>query len=276
MNHLLLSLVRKFSVSRTIRAMKVIPIPALSDNYMYLLVDEKTSQAAVVDPVNLHSINAAVKAAGVTLTSSLVTHHHWDHASATEEISNAYNKLIIYGGDKRIGALTNEVRDGDTFKVGELDVKCLHTPCHTTGSTCYYVTDGSADKAVFTGDTLFIAGCGRFFEGNATQMDSALNEKLASLPDDTKVYCGHEYTVDNLKFAASVEPKNEEVKKKLAWAQERRRLGEYTVPSTIGDEKLFNPFMRVRISEELRNVANSTDPVTVMAKIRSMKNSFRP
>uniref|UniRef100_A0A8R1TTZ8 hydroxyacylglutathione hydrolase n=1 Tax=Onchocerca volvulus TaxID=6282 RepID=A0A8R1TTZ8_ONCVO len=276
---LLLTTIKKISTTAVNRKMKVLPIPALSDNYMYLLIDEKTNNAAIVDPVNLKSISEAVKEAGVTLTSSLVTHHHWynfsDHAGATKELSDEYCGLSIYGGDDRIAGVTNKVRDGDVFKIGELDVKCLYTPCHTTGSICYYVTDGSDEKVVFTGDTLFIGGCGRFFEGNATDMDSALNEKLASLPNDTKIYCGHEYTVDNLKFAHSVEPKNNEITKKLAWAEERRKIGSYTVPSTIEEEKRFNPFMRVRISDELRNVTKSADPITVMTKIRCMKNNFR-
>ncbi|EFO26248.1 hydroxyacylglutathione hydrolase [Loa loa] len=272
---LLLAVTRKIWTSTVNRKMKVIPIPALSDNYMYLLIDEETSNAAIVDPVNLKGINKAVKETGVRLTSSLVTHHHWDHAGATRELSVEYPGLSIYGGDDRIIGITSKVGDGDIFKIGKVNVKCLYTPCHTTGSVCYYVTDGNGDKVVFTGDTLFIGGCGRFFEGNATDMDSALNEKLGSLPNDTMVYCGHEYTVENLKFAHSVEPENDEITKKLAWAEEQRKAGNYTVPSTIGEEKRFNPFMRVRISDELRNVAKSANPIIVMAKIRSMKNNYR-
>uniref|UniRef100_A0A0R3S212 hydroxyacylglutathione hydrolase n=1 Tax=Elaeophora elaphi TaxID=1147741 RepID=A0A0R3S212_9BILA len=264
---LLLAVIRKFSIAIVNRKMKVIPIPALSDNYMYLLIDEKTSNAAIVDPVNLKGVSLQFKAEYSTLTFR-------DHAGATKELSDEYRGLFIYGGDDRIAGITNKVRDGDIFKIGELDVKCLYTPCHTTGSICYYVTDANGDKVVFTGDTLFIGGCGRFFEGNATDMDSALNEKLGSLPNDTKVYCGHEYTVDNLKFAHSVEPKNDEIMKKLAWAEKRRKAGNYTVPSTIEEEKRFNPFMRVRVSDELRNVTKSADPVTIMEKIRSMKNNF--
>ncbi|CAG9534115.1 unnamed protein product [Cercopithifilaria johnstoni] len=269
-----LAVIRKISTTVVNRKMKVIPIPALSDNYMYLLIDEKTNNAAIVDPVNLKGINKAVKETGVKLTSSLITHHHWDHAGAAKELSDEYRELFIYGGDDRITSVTNKVGNGDVFKIGELDVKCICTPCHTTGSICYYVTDGNGDKVVFTGDTLFIGGCGRFFEGNAADMDSALNEKLGNLPNDTKIYCGHEYTVDNLKFAHSVEPKNDEITKKLVWAEEQRKAGKYTVPSTIEEEKRFNPFMRVRVSDELRNVTKSADPISVMAKIRTMKNNF--
>ncbi|VDM45195.1 unnamed protein product [Toxocara canis] len=166
--------------------MKVIPVPALSDNYMYLLVDERTHQAAIVDPVDIPAIQSAVKSAGAELSAALVTHHHWDHAGETANLSTTYgNKLLIYGGDDRISKLNSKVKDGDTFKIGSLNVTCLFTPCHTRGHICYYVVEESGKKVVFTGDTLFIGGCGRFFEGNAKEMHSALNEKLASLPDDT-------------------------------------------------------------------------------------------
>ncbi|VDN06994.1 unnamed protein product [Thelazia callipaeda] len=270
----LVELIRTVSITFINQRMKVIPIRALSDNFMYLLVDESTKESAIVDPVNLSDINDTVKKEGVKLTSALVTHHHWDHSGATQELPEYYKDLIIYGGDSRIKNITNKIKDGDTFKVGDLVVKCIHTPCHTTGSICYYVTDNNGDKVVFTGDTLFVAGCGRFFEGTAAEMDIALNDKLSSLPNDTKVYCGHDYTVSNLKFACSVEPNNEEAKKKLAWAEEQQTARKFTVPSTIAAEKLFNPFMRVRISEELRVIAKSTNPTTIMAKIRSMKNKF--
>uniref|UniRef100_A0A0M3HTC7 hydroxyacylglutathione hydrolase n=2 Tax=Ascaris TaxID=6251 RepID=A0A0M3HTC7_ASCLU len=264
-----------YALHRTIATMKVTPVPALTDNYMYLLIDENTRQAAIVDPVDVPAIRSAVQSAGAELSAALVTHHHWDHAGETAGLSNSYgNRLAIYGGDDRISKLTNKVKDGDKFKIGSLEVTCLFTPCHTRGHICYYVVDTSGKKAVFTGDTLFIGGCGRFFEGNATEMHSALNEKLASLPDDTEVYCGHEYTVTNLRFAHSVEPSNEEVSKKLAWSKAKQERHEPTVPSTIGEEKRFNPFMRVAVSEELQKLAKSTDPVAVMAVIREMKNNF--
>ncbi|VDK47179.1 unnamed protein product [Anisakis simplex] len=257
-------------------AMRIVPIPALTDNYMYLLVDESSKQAAIVDPVDIPAIQSALQTSGTELSAALVTHHHWDHAGETGNLADKYDsRLPIYGGDDRISKLNNKVKDGDTFKIGSLHVKCIFTPCHTTGHICYFVTSENSDqKVVFTGDTLFIGGCGRFFEGSATDMHKALNEKLASLPDETEVYCGHEYTVTNLRFAQSVEPKNEEVSKKLEWAKAKQKNHEPTIPSTIGDEKRFNPFMRVSKSEELQKLAKSTDPIAVMALIREMKNKF--
>lgn len=266
--------IQKFSTGVLRREMKVVPISAFADNYMYLLIDEKSKEAAVIDPVNIESIDKAVKEFNVKLTSSLVTHHHWDHACGVTDVADKYN-VKIYGGDDRIARLTNKIADNAHFKVGNLDVKCLHTPCHTTGSYCYYISDGSGDEVVFTGDTLFIGGCGRFFEGNAEDMDRALNDVLGSLPSETKIYCGHEYTVNNLKFALSVEPTNENIRKKLVWAQEQRKAGNCTVPSTIGEEKSYNPFMRVRSkSKDLLEATKSTNPIAVMGKLRSMKNDF--
>lgn len=170
-------------------------LPALSDNFMYLITDTATKEAAIVDPVDPESVIAAVQTEGVKLLKVLTTHHHWDHAGGNEKLVSLFkdNKLDVFGGDQRIGALTNQVKHGDKLKIGNLDVLCLHTPCHTSGHICYYVEAPSGEKAVFTGDTLFLGGCGRFFEGTAEQMYSALVEKLGGLPDETKVFCGHEY-----------------------------------------------------------------------------------
>lgn len=190
------------------------------------IIDNATKSAAIVDPVDPQSVINAVNEAQVQLTKVLTTHHHWDHAGGNEKLVADFkaNKLDVYGGDDRIGALSHKVGEGDTFQVGNLSVRCLFTPCHTSGHICYYVEGPEAgDRAVFTGDTLFLAGCGRFFEGTADQMYSALIEKLGALPGDTKVYCGHEYSMQNLAFAKHVEPQNETVQNKIAWAQEQRK-----------------------------------------------------
>ncbi|KAH7732005.1 glyoxalase II chain A [Aphelenchoides avenae] len=252
--------------------MKVVPIPALSDNYMYLLVDEKTNEAAIVDPVDISAVTAKVNAMGVKLTKALVTHHHYDHAGGTAELHKVTNGAVeIIGGDSsRIEKLDTEVHHDSKFSVGGLAVKCLHTPCHTKTHICYFVEDGSTnEKAVFTGDTLFISGCGRFFEGNAEQMNTALNTHLAALPDETKVYCGHEYTVTNLKFAATIEPSNEDVKKTLKWAQAEREANRFTVPSTIGDEKKFNPIYACR------SAVGQSDAIATMTELRRKKDAFK-
>ncbi|XP_013387775.1 hydroxyacylglutathione hydrolase, mitochondrial-like isoform X2 [Lingula anatina] len=256
--------------------MKVLLVPALSDNYMYLLVDEVTQECAAVDPVEPKKILEAVNKAGVKLTSVLTTHHHWDHAGGNEELVKiASGKLTVYGGDSRIGALTNKVTHGDKFQIGNLNVECLFTPCHTSGHICYFVTGPSGtEPAVFTGDTLFVAGCGKFFEGTAKEMHHALVETLAKLPHETKVYCGHEYTVSNLKFALHVEPNSEAVNSKMAWAQSQRSKNEPTVPSTIAEELQYNPFMRVTESS-VQQHAKKSDSVEVMGFLRREKDNFK-
>uniref|UniRef100_A0A803VYX0 Hydroxyacylglutathione hydrolase, mitochondrial n=1 Tax=Ficedula albicollis TaxID=59894 RepID=A0A803VYX0_FICAL len=201
--------------------MKVEILPALTDNYMYLLIDQDTREAAIVDPVQPQKVLDAVKKHGVKLTTVLTTHHHWDHAGGNEKLVKMEPGLHVYGGDSRVGALTQRVSHLTALKVGSLSVKCLSTPCHTSGHICYYVTkpNSSEPPAVFTGDTLFVGGCGQFFEGTAEQMHTNLTQILGTLPEDTKVFCGHECTVRNLKFALKVEPENEVVKEKLLWAK---------------------------------------------------------
>jgi len=256
--------------------MSVKILPALSDNYMYLIICNQTKEAAIVDPVNPETVLEAVKSEDVNLKSILTTHHHWDHAGGNEKLVSLFGKsLTVYGGDDRIGALNKKVAQDDTFKIGNLDVSCLFTPCHTTGHICYFVQTPARDyKAVFTGDTLFLGGCGRFFEGTAEQMYSALIEKLSKLPDQTDVYCGHEYTLQNLKYANHVEPDNEAIKEKIEWAKAKRAASEPTVPSTIAEEKQINPFMRVD-SDSVQKFAKSNDPIETMSIIRKIKDNFK-
>ncbi|XP_026750938.1 hydroxyacylglutathione hydrolase, mitochondrial [Galleria mellonella] len=251
-------------------------LPALQDNYMYLIVDKATKEAAVVDPVEPSTVLKAVKDNGLTLTTVLTTHHHWDHAGGNEDLVKLHPGLQVYGGDERIGALTKKVEHNTKFNLGHLNVQCLFTPCHTSGHICYFVTapEEGNESAVFTGDTLFLGGCGRFFEGTAEQMYKALITILSSLPDQTKVFCGHEYTLQNLKFARHVEPKNEDIQKKILWSEERRQEGKPTVPSTIAEEKLYNPFMRVTTSPVMQH-AKKSDAIETMKAIRSEKDNFK-
>jgi len=256
--------------------MKIQLVPALEDNYMYLLIDETTGECAAVDPVEPKKILAAVADAKVKLTSVLTTHHHWDHAGGNDELIKLTGELPVYGGDDRIGALTQKVSHNTELKLGNLHIKCLFTPCHTSGHICYYVTGDNADPAVFTGDTLFSGGCGRFFEGNPSEMYTALVEILSKLPGKTKVFCGHEYTVANLKYAAHVEPDNQDIKEKSRWAEEQRRNNQSTIPSTIDEELKINPFMRVGVSSVQNHAGGVKDPVAVMGYLRKEKDSFKP
>ncbi|NWW46180.1 HAGHL protein, partial [Pedionomus torquatus] len=159
---------------------------------------------------------------------------------------------------------------------GAIRVRCLFTPCHTSGHMCYFMwEDGSPDApALFSGDTLFVGGCGRFFEGTAEQMYTNLTQILGTLPKETKVFCGHECTVRNLKFALKVEPENEIVKKKLAWAKQRDDEDLPTVPSTLQEEFLYNPFLRVT-EEPLQKFTGKTDPVEVLRTLRTEKDNFK-
>jgi hydroxyacylglutathione hydrolase len=259
--------------------MQIHILPALSDNYMYLLIDEKSREAAIVDPVAPDTVIKAVADAQVKLTTILTTHHHWDHAGGNKELLQKVPGLAVLGGDDRIDGITQFVKEGDVAKIGNLDIKCYSTPCHTTGHICFYVTDSEKDeKVVFTGDTLFLGGCGRFFEGTAEQMYTALVEKLGSLPNDTKVYCGHEYSLQNLAYGAHVEPNNQAIQDKIKWARIKRDLSpaEPTVPSTIQEEKLINPFMRV---EETTVQDHAGTPgqggIPTMKALRAEKDNFK-
>lgn len=263
-------------------AMKIRLIPALADNYMYLIIDEKTKEAAIVDPVEPQSVFEAVKEENVKLTTVLTTHHHWDHAGGNEKLAAAWRgeqtePLKVYGGDSRIGALTERKGHDDVVSVGNLRVQCLSTPCHTSGHLCYYVKEevGDAPGAVFTGDTLFISGCGKFFEGTGEQMHHALIGVLGKLPDETKVYVGHEYTESNLAFATHVEPESRDLVGRVAWASSLRDAGKPTPPSTIGMEKLCNPFMRVEEEPVQKFTKTIGDAVATMTALRKAKDNFK-
>ncbi|KAK4318225.1 hypothetical protein Pmani_010762 [Petrolisthes manimaculis] len=257
--------------------MKVKILPALSDNYMYLVVDEVSKEAAVVDPVEPKTVLAAVEEAGVSLTTVLTTHHHWDHAGGNKELVESFGKpLKVVGGDDRIPALTQQVTHGDTFTLGSLQVTCLFTPCHTRGHICYNITSDDPDHtpAVFTGDTLFLGGCGKFFEGNATEMHKALIEVLGALPNHTLVYCGHEYALQNLKFGAHIEPANTDIQAKTQEIKDRREEGQPSVPSTIGEEKKINPFMRV-CEASVQQHTGTSEAVETMAAVRTEKDNWK-
>ncbi|KAJ3144614.1 hypothetical protein HDU89_008119 [Geranomyces variabilis] len=253
--------------------MRITPVPCLGDNYAYICEDSRGT-AFVVDPVEPRKVLSTAESLQAKIVALLTTHHHADHSGGNAAFVSAVSNTPVYGSDNRIPALTNVVKDGDSFSIGALEIKSLFTPCHTSGSVCFYVQDGeTGEKAVFTGDTLFIGGCGRFFEGTAEQMQTSLNSVLASLPDDTAVYCGHEYTKSNLKFASHVDPTNPAVSAKADWCENNA----CTVPSSIGEEKKFNPFMRVgdaAIKKQL-GLAESASDVEVMGALRSAKDKFR-
>lgn len=254
-------------------------VPILSDNFSYLLHDKTSNTAALVDPAVPQPLLNLASELGATVTTSLTTHHHWDHAGGNEELASLVPGVDIIGSAYETApAVTKQLSTGDehSIRASSLVIRALRTPCHTNGHLCFAL-DANDTKAVFTGDTLFVAGCGKFFEGNAADMHSSLNTILASLDDDTLVFCGHEYTVTNLKFALSVEPSNEDIQKKLEWAKSQVENGLPTVPTSIADEKRTNPFMRNAVDSVKKSIGMpGADDIAVMKELRERKNSFRP
>jgi hydroxyacylglutathione hydrolase len=193
-----------------------------------------------------------------------------------EALLKRFPELRVFGhrsDSGRIPGQTDLLDDGQQFDVAGIGVKALHIPGHTLGAVAYV-----AEGAAFTGDTLFAAGCGRLFEGTAAQMYESLNLKLGALPDDTRIYCGHEYTVSNLRFAETLEPGNPDIAKKLAWARAAREKGEPTLPSTLGEERRTNPFLRVAEKDLMagleERIAQDRSPQAVLAVVRAMKDAF--
>ncbi|KIN04860.1 hypothetical protein OIDMADRAFT_157283 [Oidiodendron maius Zn] len=258
------------------RAMHILSIPmwvGSGNNYAYLVVDDKSKDAVIIDPAHPEEVTPVLqKQIGdgkINLTAIVNTHHHGDHAGGNRKIASTFNLKSILGG-KDCEGVTQTPGNGEVLRVGDISVKALHTPCHTQDSICWFFEDYTG-RAVFTGDTLFHGGCGKFFEGTAEEMHTALNKILSSLPDDTKVYTGHEYTKGNAKFAISV-LQSEPVKNLLAFAEQSKVTeGVYT----IGDEKQHNVFMRVD-DPLIQKATGKTDPVEVMDRLRDMKNSFKP
>src|SRR5262245_23179043 len=255
--------------------MKILQIPLLRDNYGYLLVCEKTKQAAIVDPSEAEPVLRRVEQEHVPLTVILNTHHHRDHTGGNEGILSK-QKVEVYAhksDSSRVPGLSRGVDEGDEIQIGEMKGKVFFIPGHTTGHVAYLF-----ENNLFCGDTLFTAGCGRLFEGTPEQMQASL-KKLVALPDNTKVYCGHEYTESNLRFAMSVEPKNPKLVARFERVQGLRFRGASTVPATMEEEKQTNPFLRwdskeIQASVKAANPSTRLDPVSVFAAVRKMKDAF--
>ncbi|TKD05154.1 hydroxyacylglutathione hydrolase [Polyangium fumosum] len=254
--------------------MRVVTVPCLSDNYAYLVADEGRREAVVVDPSEAEPVLAALAREGLELVAILNTHHHWDHVGANEALRGRFGDLPVYGhasdlAQGRVPGQTVGVEEGTPFDAAGLTFRPLYVPGHTLGAVAYVVND-----AVFTGDTMFVAGCGRLFEGTPAMMYASLCQKLGRLPDETKLYCGHEYTVSNLRFAVFAEPENEDVKRALVAAQDKRSRGEPTVPSTMAEEHRTNPFLRVD-EPSLRAKFGGTKGAETLGKVRAAKDGFR-
>ena len=238
-------------------------IPTLRDNYTYLAICDESRDAAIVDAPEEGPVVRRVEATGANVTRILSTHHHADHAKANPKLARRYG-VPVHGhvsDARRLPGMTDGVDEGDVVAVGRQQARVLFIPSHTMGHVAYVFDDA---RVVFTGDMLFAAGCGRLFEGDAKMMFDALCVRLAALPDDYLVYCGHEYTESNLAFARAVEPDNPQI---LARQQQVRAIRaraaadwhdagpeEMTIPTTIGLEKATNPFVRAQTAEELGRI----------------------
>jgi hydroxyacylglutathione hydrolase len=261
-------------------------IPTLRDNYTYLIIDPESSEAAVVDAPEAGPVVARVERLGVRVTKVLSTHHHPDHSAANPELAKRWGVPVLgHASDAaRLPGFTQGLEEGDRVAIGRLEAQVLFIPAHTRGHIAYVLPG-----AVFCGDTLFAGGCGRLFEGTPAMMHEALNVKLASLSDATRVYCGHEYTENNLRFALTLEPGNAALWERMERVRATRATvardwhaaaeAEMTVPSTLAEERATNPFMRAHSPELMANVRAQlpnapTDPVGVLGAVRALKDKF--
>jgi len=244
-----------------------------SDNYGVLLHDPESGATASIDAPEAAPIEAALRATGWNLTDILVTHHHADHTDGILELKEKYKCRVVAPAAEaeKIPAVDLTVREGDKVKVGTLSTNVIETPGHTLGHIAYWF---HADSVAFVGDTLFSIGCGRVIEGTPGMMWRSLT-KLRDLPNDTRIYCGHEYTAANIKFARTIEPDNAALVARETQAQQQIAQGKPTIPVTIGDEKLANPFLRADLPEVAAGIGMAgKQAAQVFAEIRARKNKF--
>ena len=242
----------------TAGALLIEPVPVLNDNYVWLIHDPASGETAAVDPSVGPPVLDAAEARRWPITQVLNTHWHPDHTGGNQAIHAATGAPVTGPEEvRRVYQPDRVVGEGDRIKLGSWQAEVWAIPAHTAGHIAYYFERASA---VFVGDTFFAMGCGRLFEGTAAQMHANL-QRLAALPEDVRVYCGHEYTLANARFAVTVEPENQDLADRLHRVEAMRERGEATLPTTIGEERATNPFMRARGVEEL-------------ARLRKMKDSF--
>ena len=237
---------------------EVIPVPALSDNYIWMLRDPASGTVAVVDPGQAAPALDAAAARDWRIGQVLITHWHPDHTGGTAAIKAATGASVTGPAEaEKVVPMDRIIAGGDRVSVGELEAEVWDIPAHTAGHIALYF---AAAKKIFTGDTLFAMGCGRLFEGTAAQMFANM-QRFIALPDDVRIYCGHEYTLANARFAAHVDPANTAVAERQERVAAMRERGEVTLPSTIGEERATNPFLRAADAGEV-------------ARLRTLKDSF--
>ena len=257
--------------------MKISPIPAFTDNYIWQLNDG--SHAFVVDPGDAKPVIQFLEDNKLSLAGILLTHHHWDHTGGIKDLLDLWPGIPVYGpASENIPEVTHPLKEDDTCQVLGETFQIIDVPGHTSGHIAYYNEQEKDHDILFCGDTLFSSGCGRLFEGTAAQMYESLS-KLKALPAETLVYCTHEYTTANLKFAHAVEPDNADIAARIKEVEALRAQDLPSVPSTLGLELRVNPFLRwdqpgVIASANERSETLCTEPVEVFATIRAWKDHF--
>jgi len=255
--------------------MHIHPIPILKDNYVWVLMDDKEHTAIIIDPGDAKPVIAFLKQHHLSLLAILITHHHWDHTNGIADILREYPAPVYGPAHENIVEMTHALHDNETFQIPGFPhaITAIDIPGHTAGHIAYHV-----ENALFCGDTLFAAGCGRLFEGTPAQMAASL-EKIMSLSDDTKIYCAHEYTLNNLRFAEVVEPDNQEITERIQRVTDLRNNHKPSLPSTLREEKATNPFLRCDSAELKANVEKHAgvsleNTVAVFAALRKWKDGF--
>lgn len=252
------------------------PIPAFTDNYIWALTNTASGQVCVVDPGDAEPVLKFLAHRNLQLSHILITHHHPDHTGGLLQLAEKFSPQVFGPDNPSIQGITDVLHEGDIARVWELQFRIIEVPGHTLDHIAYY-SDDESPPALFCGDTLFAAGCGRLFEGSPSQMHQSL-DKLKSLPDDTLVYCTHEYTLANLKFASAADPDNTDLQARCQREQQKRDEDTPTLPSTIALERATNPFLRSDDSNILANLQsrglNSSDPVDSFAALRQWKDNF--
>jgi hydroxyacylglutathione hydrolase len=257
--------------------MQVSLLPALSDNYIFLLHDPQHNIAAVVDPAEAKPVLRRLEELGAELVAIFNTHHHMDHVGGNRELIQHFPHTRVYGGAHDRGRIPGQqvfCDEGDKIEFAGRVGEVLFVPGHTSGHIAYYFPPHQEGEPgeLFCGDTLFAGGCGRLFEGTPTQMVASLS-KLRALPDNTRVWCAHEYTQKNLQFALSVDAENPDLQARLAQVKAARQRLEATIPSVLGIEKRTNPFLRWDVPA-LQGAVKAKEPVQTFARLRGMKDRF--
>jgi len=257
--------------------MKIYRLPVLSDNYIFLLHDRENNTAAVVDPALSEPVLNKLKELNAELIAIFNTHHHGDHVGGNQKLKEHYPNITIYGGEEDRGRIPGQqvfLKEGDRVEFSGRSAQIFFIPGHTRAHIAYYFPPSQAEATgeLFCGDTIFAGGCGRLFEGTPAQMVESIS-KLRKLPDNTRVWCAHEYTLNNLKFALSVDGDNADLQNRYATVEADRRQDIPTVPSLLRTEKLTNPFLRWD-TPSMQKAMNATEAATVFGRLRGKKDNF--